>query len=104
MYLYAAILFSSVAVSARASAPIEAPFLPGAEILSLSASPVLDYTQIATFAFNYNHSTVQATGLNICNVTITLNHPGQGDEVDAESWLPLSTWNGPAQELLRSGA
>jgi hypothetical protein len=58
MYLYVAIWFSSVAVSARASAPIEAPFLPAAKILSPSASPVLNYTQIATFAFNYNHPTV----------------------------------------------
>jgi hypothetical protein len=78
-------LFPSVAVSACTDALIEAPFLPGAEILSLNASPVLNYTQTASSAFNFNHPTIQATGVDFYNVTITYTHPGQGDEVGVET-------------------
>lgn len=91
--------FPSVAVSACAGALIQVPVLPGAEILSLSASPVLNYTQTAMSSFNFNHPTIRAQGVDFCNVTITYTHPGQGDEVGVETWLPLSTWNGRIQSV-----
>lgn len=34
------------------------------------------------------------TGLNICNVNISLRHPEARDTVDFEIWLPLQGWNG----------
>lgn len=74
-------------------------FFQGAEILSIAAEPVLNYTEIALDAVNYNHPTIQAENVDFCNVTITYTHPGQGDTLNVETWLPLSTWNGRIQSV-----
>ncbi|KAH7361682.1 Tannase/feruloyl esterase [Plectosphaerella cucumerina] len=91
--------FPSIGISACADALIQLSTLPGAEILSLTASPVLNHTQTVSSLVNPNHPTVQAKGVDFCNVTITYTHPGQGDEVGVETWLPLSTWNGRIQSV-----
>ncbi|GKT66332.1 feruloyl esterase B precursor [Colletotrichum tofieldiae] len=88
-----------IAVSACADANIPVPSLFGAEILSLTASPVLNYTQTASQDYNYNHPTIKAEGVDFCNITITYTHPGQNDALGVETWLPLSTWNGRIQSV-----
>ncbi|KAI8175185.1 hypothetical protein K4K51_007763 [Colletotrichum sp. SAR 10_75] len=88
-----------VPVSACADANIPIPSLYGAEILSLTAVPVLNYTQTASQDYNYNHPTIKAEGVDFCNITITYTHPGQDDSLGVETWLPLSTWNGRIQSV-----
>ena len=34
------------------------------------------------------------TGLNFCQVSVTLTHSGTGDAVNNRIWLPLKEWNG----------
>lgn len=38
-------------------------------------------------------------GLSVCNVTVILTHPGVGDRVVVEIFLPISAWNGRFQAL-----
>ncbi len=59
------------------------PSVFGAKITSLTAA-VVD-----------NHDNIK--GLNFCNVTVTLTHPGSGDSVHNQVWLPLTGWNGRFQ-------
>jgi Tannase and feruloyl esterase len=74
------------------STGIPYPELFGAEILSLSASPVTNFSfplpQVDS------HFAVNITGLNFCNVTVQYTHPGQNDTINVLVWLPLDTWNG----------
>ncbi|KAL0933942.1 feruloyl esterase b precursor [Colletotrichum truncatum] len=88
-----------ISLSACADANISVPILPGAEILSLSAIPVLNYTQTASQDYNYNHPTIKAENLDFCNVTITYTHPGQEDTLGVETWLPFNNWNGRIQSV-----
>lgn len=37
--------------------------------------------------------------LNICDVNVTLTHPGTGDKVNINVWLPLEGWNGRFQGI-----
>jgi pimeloyl-ACP methyl ester carboxylesterase len=72
---------------------ISAPEVPGAEVLSTTAVERYDHvvppgpltpepiTDIPPF----------------CEVVVTLTHPGAGDEVRIEVWLPLTAWNGRFQ-------
>jgi Tannase and feruloyl esterase len=75
-----------------ASTGIPYPELFGAEILSLSASTVTNFSfplpQLDM------HFAVNITNLNFCNVTIQYTHPGQNDTIIVHVWLPLDTWNG----------
>ncbi|KAH6685823.1 Tannase/feruloyl esterase [Plectosphaerella plurivora] len=82
-----------------AATPFPSVAVPGAEILSITAAPILNYTETASSDFNYNHPTLQALGIDFCNVTITYTHPGQNDRVGVETWLPLDTWNGRIQSV-----
>ncbi|KAI9152328.1 sulfatase [Paramyrothecium foliicola] len=90
---------SAIPPSACTETSIPIPSLPGAEILSLSAIPVLNYTATAAENFNYNHPTIRAEGIDFCNITITYTHPGQQDSLGIETWLPLKNWNGRIQSV-----
>lgn len=68
------------------------PSVFGAEILSLSASWVTNYTFDVPAVFNYNHGDVYLDNVNFCNVTITYTHPGHDDIITVETWLP-QRWN-----------
>jgi Tannase and feruloyl esterase len=68
------------------------PELFGAEIISLSASTVTNYTS-RLFQIG-DHFGVNVTGLDFCNVTVQYTHPGQNDSINVQIWLPVSTWNG----------
>lgn len=73
-------------------ATIPAPVVFGAEILSLSATWVQNYTLNVPATFNYNHGDVAVENAEFCNVTVTYTHPGHGDRITVETWLP-SKWN-----------
>lgn len=68
------------------------PTVFGAEILSLSASWVKNYTLDVPASFNYNHGNVSLDNVNFCNVTVTYTHPGHDDLITVETWLP-EKWN-----------
>ncbi|KAK1147064.1 hypothetical protein N8T08_001803 [Aspergillus melleus] len=79
-------------------AGIQAPTVPGAEILSLSASWVTNYTSYAPASFNYNGGNVALDNAKFCNVTVSYTHPGYDDHITVETWLPSpDKWNGRLQ-------
>ena len=65
--------------------------VPGAEVLSITA--------IAKTNVSVPESVINpaVSGLNICDVTLILTHPGANDTVTVEVWLPISGWNGRFQ-------
>lgn len=67
------------ASSSCSASAIPFPVVFGAQITSLTASVVTNHDNI--------------TGLDFCNVTVTLTHPGTGDLVNNQVWLPLTGWN-----------
>ncbi|KAJ6131898.1 feruloyl esterase [Penicillium samsonianum] len=73
-------------------ATIPPPVVFGADILSLSAAWVQNYTLNVPATFNYNHGDVALQNAEFCNVTVTYTHPGHGDRITVESWLPRK-WN-----------
>lgn len=74
------------------AAALPYPELFGAEIKSLSASIVTNYsTSLSPLA---PHVPVNGTVPEFCNVTIQYTHPGQNDNVNVQLWLPLRNWNG----------
>lgn len=62
---------------------------PGIEILSVQSTEVLNYSSV-------DNPSIQppVSGLNFCNVSITLTHPGAFDTVLVGIWLPIGDWNG----------
>ncbi|KAK8064611.1 hypothetical protein PG994_007249 [Apiospora phragmitis] len=84
-------------VSSCASASIPYPTsLPSAEFLSVEAHLVTNYTVAIppgfenSFAAPYSPLPV----LNFCNVTLTHTHPGLGDKIKTQVWLPLGDVDG----------
>lgn len=64
---------------------IARPVVHGAEVKSIIASTVKDWQGIS--------------GNNVCNVNISITHPGTGDLVNNFYALPLSGWNGIFQGI-----
>lgn len=64
----------------------------GAEILSLEANLVSNYSTSVPEVYRYNAPAVELKNATFCNVTVTYTHPGQNDNIIAEAWLPLD-WN-----------
>ncbi|KAH8200964.1 hypothetical protein TruAng_004902 [Truncatella angustata] len=91
--------YPTIPPSSCSSGVIPTPFLFGAEIISLAASPILNFTGVAPEKYYYNHPTVVANQVNFCSITVTYTHPGQNDVVNIETWLPLDTWNGRLQAV-----
>ena len=80
---------------------ITAPALPGAEIVSLKAAPVLNVTRTIPGAQRFTLPTVEVVDLNFCNVTATYSHANADDVVSVEVWLPSKChWN---QRLYSAG-
>ncbi|KAK7715462.1 hypothetical protein SLS57_006849 [Botryosphaeria dothidea] len=82
-----------------ASETLPFPIISGAEILSIEASLVQNYTARVSGQLYYNHGDVNATDLSFCNVTVAHTHPGQNDTVLTQIWLPTETWNGRMQAV-----
>lgn len=64
------------------AAHIPIPVVFGATITSLTAAPIANYSGL---------------GVNVCQVNITLTHPGANDTVNNQMLLPMTTWNGRFQ-------
>ncbi|OIW25792.1 tannase and feruloyl esterase [Coniochaeta ligniaria NRRL 30616] len=87
-------LFAATINAAAVTRPcsnIPAPHLPGARILSVSSTELRNHSvQAAPPLLNKN-----ITNLNICEVVVTLTHPGANDTVTVQVWLPLDgAWTG----------
>ncbi|KAE8133580.1 Tannase/feruloyl esterase [Aspergillus pseudotamarii] len=78
-------LFMQAATAAQtrncSSDVIPHPSIAEAQILELSAIPVLNYRQDEDSAINF------------CNVTVTYTHPERKDAIHVTIWLPLEDWN-----------
>jgi hypothetical protein len=72
---------------------ISAPSLFGAQILSMTASPVNNFTGTVDPT---NGFAVNVTGLDFCNITVTYTHPGENDTINVFVLLP-SNWTGRFQ-------
>ncbi|KAL4899969.1 tannase and feruloyl esterase-domain-containing protein [Aspergillus multicolor] len=83
-------------VTACSPATFASTSIYGAEILSLSAAWVSNYSWFAPADFNYNHGDAAVSNAQFCNVTVTYTHPGYDDSITVESWLPKN-WNGRLQ-------
>ncbi|KAF2218118.1 hypothetical protein BDZ85DRAFT_286646 [Elsinoe ampelina] len=46
---------------------------------------------------HYNNPSVQARGIEFCNIAVTYTHAGQGDSINTGTWLPLKEFNGRPQ-------
>lgn len=75
------------------AASIPKPQVFGAEITALTAAIVTDYAESITGESN-NWPGHNITGLSFCQVNVSLTHPGTGDLVNNQVWLPLTGWNG----------
>ncbi len=53
------------------------PTVFGADILSLSAAVVSNYSGTSMEKYNYNHPTIAYKDMSFCNVTISYTHPGE---------------------------
>ncbi|RKK82623.1 hypothetical protein BFJ71_g15211 [Fusarium oxysporum] len=89
----------SLALVEACNAATFAPVLFGAEILTLDASVVTNYSASVPEAFRYTAPSVELRNAIFCNVTLSYTHPGQNDEVIVEAWLPLASWNGRFQAV-----
>ena len=92
LFLY---LTSSLTVagptSACANLPI--PKVPGAKVLSITGVETYGVSNPPLPPFFLD----TVTGLNVCNVTVFLTHPGVNDRVLVQLFLPISIWNGRFQ-------
>lgn len=70
------------------------PTLFGAEILSVAASPITNFSRNITVDVYPNNAAINVTNMAFCNITVTHTHPGQGDRLNTEIWLPVAPkWN-----------
>ncbi|KAE8382461.1 Tannase/feruloyl esterase [Aspergillus bertholletiae] len=75
---------------------IQTPVVYGADILSMSATWVSNFTRTVPADFNYNHGEIDVRSAQFCNITVTYTHPGYDDRITVEAWLPRQ-WNGRLQ-------
>ncbi|KAI1480301.1 tannase and feruloyl esterase [Daldinia eschscholtzii] len=73
------------------------PTIFGAEILSVSASLVTNYSLDIPDGFRFTAPSRKIRDAQFCNVTVTYTHPGYDDKINVESWLPIDNWNGRLQ-------
>lgn len=75
------------------------PSVVGAEILSIQATQVSDFSAFVPEGFRFTSPDVELQDANFCNVTVSYTHPGQDDHIIVEAWLPSEGWNGRMQAL-----
>ncbi|KAM0331447.1 hypothetical protein ACHAQA_003123 [Verticillium albo-atrum] len=74
---------------------IPAPTIPGAKVLSVTSELRLNLTGPAWDS--ENQEVITLGPLNLCEVNVTLTHPGANDRVTIWIWLPIEGWNGRFQ-------
>ncbi|KAM3068381.1 hypothetical protein ACMFMG_009518 [Clarireedia jacksonii] len=77
------------------SSSIPYPDLAGAKFLSLEAIPVLNYSLIpSSGSLTDTPPATTSTSISFCNVSLVYTHPGEGDKINVQVWLPAaSSWN-----------
>ncbi|KAH6847539.1 Tannase/feruloyl esterase [Chaetomium sp. MPI-CAGE-AT-0009] len=67
----------------------------GAEVLSIEAVLVTNYTASSHDLLRGTQPSTEINNATFCNVTVSYTHPGQEDNISVESWLPIEnpTWN-----------
>ena len=69
-------------------------------MLSVGASLVTNYSASSPSNLRFTQPSVEVENATFCNVTITYTHPGQGDSIIVEAWLPPDEeWNGRLQAV-----
>ncbi|KAL1629216.1 hypothetical protein SLS56_005439 [Neofusicoccum ribis] len=81
------------------TAALPPPSVFGAEIVSVEASLVQNYSATVKGEYFFGHPTIQANNLAFCNVTVTHTHPGWDDTLLTNIWLPADSWNGRMQAI-----
>ncbi|KAL2837029.1 tannase and feruloyl esterase-domain-containing protein [Aspergillus pseudodeflectus] len=76
---------------------LAAPQVPGAVITSFVASEIHGISK--TFPGSSFDDAITVRDLRVCDITVTLTHPGVNDEVNFQLWLPLTKWNGRFQAV-----
>jgi len=71
----------------------------GAEILSLEASLVTNHSASVSSAVRFTQPSIDVQNATFCNITVSYTHPGQGDNILVEAWLPVDNWNGRFQAV-----
>jgi S-formylglutathione hydrolase FrmB len=79
------------------SESISFPDLPGAEIRSLTAQPVVKGWQYFAAGLYSNSGPVSAANSSFCNVTVTYTPIGTTRVTRVQIWLPGEEWNGRMQ-------
>lgn len=89
----------NVSATFTACSAIPTPSLYGAEFLSMETTFVANHSQFVHAGLYTNHGSVNVTNANFCNVTLRYTHPGQGDIINVQVWLPTDSWNGRLQAI-----
>jgi hypothetical protein len=78
---------------------IAQPELFGGKVVGFEANLIKNHNATAYSALYYGHPTTVAENVNFCNITVTFTHPGYGDEINVETWLPMDNYNGRLQSI-----
>ena len=72
----------------------------GGEVLSVGATLVTNYNASVPSSRRFTQPSVEVQNATFCNITVTYTHPGQGDTIIVEAWLPpAEEWNGRLQAV-----
>lgn len=67
--------------------------LLGAEVVSLSATLVVNHSASVPAIDRFTQPPVEVQNATFCNITVSYTHPGQNDALVVEAWLPATGWN-----------
>ncbi|KAI1496316.1 Tannase/feruloyl esterase [Biscogniauxia marginata] len=81
----------------------KSPIISRAEIVVIRAASVTNYSREVTPVYYPNHGGFNVEKASFCNVTVSYTHPGDGDLVTSEAWLPDTGWNSRLQAAGGSG-
>jgi hypothetical protein len=92
---------SAELMAACAPATFNSLSLFGAEILSLETRLVTNHNASVPSSVRFTQPSIEVQNAAFCNVTVSYTHPGQGDHVVVEAWLPAAhgSWNGRLQAV-----
>lgn len=79
------------------STAIPFPILFGAEVQSLTAVLVRNFSIFTPRNGASPPFDTRWNDLDFCNITVTYTHPGRDDTINVKVWLPSTSWNGRFQ-------
>ena len=84
---------AAIAAPSSPCSNLKAATVPGARVVSISGVEAYNVTSPALPPFFLD----SVAGLDVCNVSVYLTHPGVNDHVLVQLFLPLTGWNGRYQ-------